>query len=579
MAAAHEKRSPAGGDPLRVRDLLDVPGLGLRLLTDVAGVDRVIRHVYTTDLPDPSRYLTPGDLVLTGMMWCREPGDADRFVRALVRAGSWVLGAGEALGEVPAEVIQACRRHGITLLAVPAETSFAAVTEEVARRLNGDRATAMTRVLGRRRLLLSAVAEGAGLDAMFRLMGREIGTECWLLTGLGRVVGGTGPPLPGPLALRLVGEYLKADRLPVTVRVSGPHVPAAGNGRYSLFGVGSEPRITSWFLACAGHEPDWAHELRESVAELAADAALERARLDAGHAGDRRLAEAIVGALAADTAGAAGPAEIVSLMRAAGLPPDGSYLVAVVSAEADRMSGPNADRWRADLAEELVVPHADGALAAPHGDAIVMLVPLPAGAGHDPDTPGPAGGPAASAVPAAHALAARLRDAQPVLECDRSRIRLSAGVSAPADGVATLAGALHEAESARRLAALRARAAAAPGDGPGAAPAGPAVSVVTSDEVASHELLLASVPATVLRSFRQRLLGPLLAYDERHRAELLPTLREFLACSGSWHACATKMYVHVNTVRYRVRRIEELTGRDLSTLDDQVDFFLALRIR
>jgi DNA-binding PucR family transcriptional regulator len=102
-----------------------------------------------------------------------------------------------------------------------------------------------------------------------------------------------------------------------------------------------------------------------------------------------------------------------------------------------------------------------------------------------------------------------------------------------------------------------------------------ALSVVTSDEVASHEL----VPASVLRSFRERLLGPLLAYDDRHRAELMPTLREFLACSGSWNACAAKMYVHVNTVRYRIRRIEELTGRDLSRLDDRVDFFLALRLR
>jgi len=44
---------------VRVKDLLDVPGLGLRLLTDVASTDRMIRHVYTTDLPDPSRYLTP----------------------------------------------------------------------------------------------------------------------------------------------------------------------------------------------------------------------------------------------------------------------------------------------------------------------------------------------------------------------------------------------------------------------------------------------------------------------------------------------------------------------------------------
>src|ERR1700739_4544108 len=92
------KGSSPGGDPFRVRGLLDVPGLGLRLLTDVSGVDRVIQHVYTTDLPDPTRYLTQGDLVLTGMIWCREPGDADRFVRALARAGACVLRAGEGRG-------------------------------------------------------------------------------------------------------------------------------------------------------------------------------------------------------------------------------------------------------------------------------------------------------------------------------------------------------------------------------------------------------------------------------------------------------------------------------------------------
>jgi DNA-binding PucR family transcriptional regulator len=95
--------------------------------------------------------------------------------------------------------------------------------------------------------------------------------------------------------------------------------------------------------------------------------------------------------------------------------------------------------------------------------------------------------------------------------------------------------------------------------------------------IGSHELLLASIPAPVLRSFRERLLGPLAEYDARHSAELLPTLRSFLACDGSWSACASQLYVHVNTVRYRIGRIEALTGRDLSALPDRVDFFLALR--
>ena len=92
-----------------------------------------------------------------------------------------------------------------------------------------------------------------------------------------------------------------------------------------------------------------------------------------------------------------------------------------------------------------------------------------------------------------------------------------------------------------------------------------------------HEALLASVPAPVLRSLRERLLGPLREYDDRHNAELMTTLTAFLACDGSWSACASRLYVHVNTVRYRVGRIESLTGRDLSALADQVDFFLALR--
>jgi hypothetical protein len=333
-------------------------------------------------------------------------------------------------------------------------------------------------------------------------------------------------------------------------------VPGAGAGKYSLFAVGGEPRITSWFLACAGREQDWPHELRESVAELAADVALERARLDAARTGDRKLAEAIVTMLASG-GGEGAPAEIASLMRAAGLPPDGLYLVAVMAAAASAIvTGPNGDRWRCDLAGELVLPDGEDALVAPLGDEIVVLAPAP------DEPPG-------EGIPAAHHLAARIRAARPAVESDRSRVRITVGVSAPAGSVTALPGALHEAGSARRLAALRLA-------GPGSAAA---VSVVTSDEVASHELLLATVPASVLRSFRERLLGPLLAYDDQHRAELLPTLREFLACSGSWNHCAAKMYVHVNTVRYRIRRIEELTGRNLSSLDDQVDFFLALRIR
>lgn len=63
-----------------------------------------------------------------------------------------------------------------------------------------------------------------------------------------------------------------------------------------------------------------------------------------------------------------------------------------------------------------------------------------------------------------------------------------------------------------------------------------------------------------------------------HRAGLVPTLRAFLDCDGSWTRCAAGLHLHVNTLRYRIGRIERLTGRDLSRLEDRLDFFLALRM-
>ncbi|MCR3737893.1 PucR C-terminal helix-turn-helix domain-containing protein [Actinomadura glauciflava] len=93
----------------------------------------------------------------------------------------------------------------------------------------------------------------------------------------------------------------------------------------------------------------------------------------------------------------------------------------------------------------------------------------------------------------------------------------------------------------------------------------------------SYAWLLASVPERTRSSFRARMLGPLEEYDSTRQADLVHTLEVFLSCSGSWSRTATRLHVHVNTLRYRIRRIEDLTGRDLGRLEDRVDFFLALR--
>jgi sugar diacid utilization regulator len=52
-----------------------------------------------------------------------------------------------------------------------------------------------------------------------------------------------------------------------------------------------------------------------------------------------------------------------------------------------------------------------------------------------------------------------------------------------------------------------------------------------------------------------------------------------LVSTGQWEAAARRLYCHRHTLRYRIRKIEELTGRDLTSARDRIEFWLALRGR
>jgi PucR family transcriptional regulator, purine catabolism regulatory protein len=74
----------------------------------------------------------------------------------------------------------------------------------------------------------------------------------------------------------------------------------------------------------------------------------------------------------------------------------------------------------------------------------------------------------------------------------------------------------------------------------------------------------------------KRVLGSLLAYDDEHATELLRSLRVFLEENRSWQRSAKRLHVHKQTLVYRIRRIEELTGRSLRDTADVVEFWMAL---
>ncbi|MGW4565538.1 PucR family transcriptional regulator [Streptomyces sp. NPDC004561] len=556
---------------MRLRALLDTDALGLRLLGGEDELDRSVRGVMTTDLRDPSRYLSGGELVLTGLAWRRDADDSEPFVRILVQAGVAALAAGEAeLGDVPDDLVLACARHRLPLFAVHESVAFATITEHVVRQVSSERAGDLAAVVDRHRRMMTSGPAGGGPDVVLDLLGSDLDLRAWVISPTGRLIAGSkvaGPDLPAETCARLAAEHLSAAR---TGR-RGPHRVTLGGTTYSLFPIRSSGRspqgardvretvLSDWLLAVESDAGDWPEERMDLLQGVTQLIAVERDRRDAARTVRRRLAQEVLELVQTGAA----PAEIAARLRVAapvllpglGAAPHWQVVVARVEWEGDTVEGgPVAQSL---LEEVLVDPLATGPepsdrIAVAHtGDEAIALVPLPAvSTEHDGSETGLL----------ADALLQAVRE--PLSAGLSEDGRLTLGVSAAVHSAEGLRGALEEARHARRVAAAR----------PGR------VCAAGHQELASHVLLLPFVPDDVRRAFTARLLDPLTDYDRRHRAELIPTLEAFLDCDGSWTRCATRLHLHVNTLRYRVGRIEQLTGRDLSRLEDKLDFFLALRM-
>ncbi|ONI84288.1 hypothetical protein ALI144C_15960 [Actinosynnema sp. ALI-1.44] len=483
--------------------LLNAPDLGLELRVGTDVADRPITRVFTATLRDPRRFLTGGELVLSGMEWWPKPEDSDAFVAGLAQAGVTALGAGtaEAGGILPQHVVDACERHKLPLLVVPVHISFATISERVILGLAAERATPN---LDRHRRLVAAVTSGGGLSALVGAGATEVGADCWVISAAGRVVEGTDELRDVPA---LVKHALRSERMPVVA------------GGFSVYATTTKQRPLGWFLVVAGDHRTWPTERQEVAAEFATLVELERSRLDEARRIENRAAQPLLRLVLSEQAT---PNEIQSRLSATEL--DGTEIVTV-----------SASGTAASVLDDLLSAFDGPALVGTVDDEVFGLLGTP------------------------HPIAADLKDMVRTMQPALGRGGLVLGLGRCPDATGLRAAVL-QARYARKLAER------SPGR----------VAVMAGDEVASHLLLLAAVPDELRRSFRNQIIGPLSAYDETHKSELTRTLRVFLEHSGSWTQAAAELHVHVNTLRYRITRITELTGRDPGRFGDRVDLYLAL---
>jgi purine catabolism regulator len=103
--------------------------------------------------------------------------------------------------------------------------------------------------------------------------------------------------------------------------------------------------------------------------------------------------------------------------------------------------------------------------------------------------------------------------------------------------------------------------------------------LATYRDLGSFQLLLSLQDSDALALYCESLLGPIEQGEGHYGGELMRSLEAFIEANGQWEAAARKLYCHRHTLRYRIRKIEELTGRDLGSARDRIEFWLAMRGR
>jgi DNA-binding PucR family transcriptional regulator len=107
---------------------------------------------------------------------------------------------------------------------------------------------------------------------------------------------------------------------------------------------------------------------------------------------------------------------------------------------------------------------------------------------------------------------------------------------------------------------------------------GRAGQAICYEELGIYRLLLQVGDMHQLWQFAQDVLGDLIDYDARHKVDLVGTLSAYLNQHESLKQTARVLRVHVNTVAYRIQRIEQLASLDLTNPDHRLSAHVATKI-
>ena len=531
---------------LALRDL--IRDLDVKLVAGEAGTGGAVRWVHISEIVDPTPWLSGGELLLTTGLQLDRPDVQREYVARLSAHGLAGLGLGTGFAHetVPEALVAAAEEHGFPLFEVPYEVPFIAVTEKAFTHLVNEHYAVLQRALSAHERLERIVLSERGLDGVAGALADLVGGPAIVFDARGRVLARRAARAPlREQVLDALGDELRERAASGGHRGFAPVGELAGRalalpvprtpqeGAAARTGGEGGPLPQAWLVAAKDSGPLTELDrltLRQAVTVVALELLRRRVVDDT----ERRLAGDVLSAL---VSGELDGAELARRLEPFGLRDRAGALV---------LTPPRTLKAAAeDALARALRDEAPAGLAAGSGRFSCALIAPPAGAGEEEPL---------------FAVAERLR----------ARVSLEIGTDLAAGaGRAVPAGQLRRAFHEARC-ALEAR---------GLAGAGGSTGLATYRDLGSFQLLLSLQDDEALRLFCDSILAPIEEGEGAYGGELMRSLAAYLECNGQWEQAARRLPCHRHTLRYRIRRVEELTGRSLDSARDRIDFWLALQGR
>ncbi len=511
---------------LTVQSLLDE--LGLSPVTGMEATESPIRWVHISELRDPTPWMSGGELLLTTGIQLREEDEQRAFVRMLVDHHLAGLGFGTGLEHerIPPAILDEARSRGFPVFEVPYEMPFIAITEKAFARLVNEQYEVLQRGIAVHRRLEQLVLEQRGLQEVARALSAAIGGTIVMLDWHGEQIASAN------FRRELAPEVLESIRAEAKARNETGHPVSFEpphddvSGRALALPVAAEPQggPRAWIVAI--RDTGGLGEFERLILQQAVTiVALELMRRRVVRDTERRLAGDVLAEL---VAGELDESELRGRLRPFGV---GSRAAVLVFALGDSEAAETT-------LETAIAEAGTAALVASREGLLCAIVD---GAVEDP-----------------LALAAKGRSA---LAREHGPVRAASSRIAE---VADLKRSFFEARYALEATAML---------------DGHAPEVSSWRDLGALQFLLSVQEDEALQLFHESVLGPIENGEGEYGGELLRSLEAFVEHNGQWERAARELFCHRHTLRYRIRRIEQLTGRDLSSARDRIEFWLALKAR